>query len=397
MARSSSGESCAESDKWTGGLHRFLCMQGGNHDGSYAKNSEAPASAITLCKPILLAAIRSMRLFAREDEGSHSCSIRVVDLGCATGYNTLATVGMVVESLRERYIGELGFEPEFEAFFSDLPSNDFNSLFRSLSGMDSNEKKPRRYFVAGVPGTFYRRLFPGGKLHVAVSLSALHWLSQIPGEVLDKGSRTWNKGRAWIDGAKEEVVEAYSRQSEEDLDNFLKCRKEEIAEGGILFMLMGGRPNSQEPGNQLGDAESRAKHPFATSMDQAWQDLLNEGLIDEETRDGFNIPAYMRSMEEVERAMLKCGGFEIQKMEYKRIREHSDQKKREELITDPVSHGRAKANLVRATLGPIVEAHIGPHLSEELFQRFERRVSSDVSLLRKTCFYGVIIVCAIRK
>ncbi len=112
---------------------------------------------------------------------------------------------------------------------------------------------------------------------------------------------------------------------------------------------------------------------------------------------GFNIPAYMRSMEEVERAMLRCGGFEIQRMEYKRISEHSDQKKQEELIMDPVSYGRAKANLVRATLGPIVEAHIGPHLSEQLFQRFERRVSSEASLLHKTCFYGVIIVCAVRK
>lgn len=94
--------------------------------------------------------------------------------------------------------------------------------------------------------------------------------------MLDKGSKAWNGGRAWIDGANEAVVEAYSRQSEEDLDNFFKCRREEIVEGGILFMLMGGRPNSQEPRNQLGDAESRAKHPFTTSMDQAWQDLLNE-------------------------------------------------------------------------------------------------------------------------
>lgn len=124
--------------------------------------------------------------------------------------------------------------------------------------------------------------------------------------------------------------------------------------------------------------------------------MLVKGLIDEETRDAFNIPAYMRSMEEVERAIVRCGGFEIQRMEYKRISEHSE-KKQEELIMDPVSYGRAKANLVRATLGPIVEAHIGPHLSEQLFLRLERRVSADASLLRKTCFYGVIIVCAIRK
>lgn len=121
-----------------------------------------------------------------------------------------------------------------------------------------------------------------------------------------------------------------------------------------------------------------------------------QGLIDEETRDGFNIPAYMRSMEEVERAIERCGGFEIQRMEYQRIVEHSKEKQ-DEWIRDPVSYGRAKANLVRATLRPIVEAHVGSYLSEELFKRFENRVSSDISLIRKTCFYGVIVVCAIRK
>lgn len=99
---------------------------------------------------------------------------------------------------------------------------------------------------------------------------------QIPEEVTNKSLAAWNKGRAWIDGAKEEVVEAYARQSEKDLDDFLLCRKEEIVEGGILFILMGGRPSSRQPGDQLGDPDSRDKHPFTTSMDQAWQDLLDE-------------------------------------------------------------------------------------------------------------------------
>ena len=96
--------------------------------------------------------------------------------------------------------------------------------------------------------------------------------------MLDKRSPAWNKGKAWIDGAKKEVVEAYAKQSEEDLDNFLRCRKQEIVEGGVLFMLMGGRPagSLHHPDNQLDDSDSRAKHPFTSSMDQAWEDLLNE-------------------------------------------------------------------------------------------------------------------------
>ncbi|KAL5766989.1 hypothetical protein ACOSP7_017606 [Xanthoceras sorbifolium] len=388
-----------------GSLQRVLCMQGGDDDGSYAKNSQAPASAITLSKPLLLNAInQSMKLFFKtkeeQEKAEHSISLRIADLGCATGYNTLATIDMVVETVRLRYLKECGLEPEFEVFFSDLPSNDFNSLFRSLSSSvfsdhNTDVSKTRQYYAAGVPGSFYHRLFPKGKLHIAVSLSALHWLSKIPDGVLDKRSAAWNKGRAWIEGAKKEVVEAYAKQAEKDLEDFLSCRKEEIAAGGVLFILMGGRPESQPAENQLGDPESRAKHPFTISMDQAWEDLLNEGLIEEETRDMFNIPAYMRSIEEVERGIKRCGGFEIERIEYKRIVEHSEEKQKE-WMRDPVSYGRAKANLVRATLKPIVQAHLGPYLSDQLFNRFESRVSSDFNLLHKTCFYGVIVLSAIR-
>lgn len=118
-------------------------------------------------------------------------------------------------------------------------------------------------------------------------------------------------------------------------------------------------------------------------------------MIDEETRDGFNIPAYMRNMEEVEEAIKRCGGFEIQRMEYKRIIEHTKEKQ-EEWIKDPVSYGRSRGNMVRAGLRPMVEAHLGPYLCDQLFIRYENYVSSDIDLLHKTCFYGVIIVCAIR-
>ncbi|KAI3894823.1 hypothetical protein MKX03_014929 [Papaver bracteatum] len=228
----------------SGGLLKILCMQGEDDDGSYARNSEAPASAISLSKPILLKGIESMKLF----DGDVNECLRIADL-------------------------EGNYEPEFEAFFSDLPSNDFNSLFKSFQQFNDTSKK-RRYYSAGVPGSFYHRLFPKRKLH---------------------------------------------------------------------------------------------------------------GLIDEETRDTFSIPTYMRSTDEVFTAFRRCGGFEIQRLEYQRIVEHSKEKQ-EEWIRIPI----------RATLKPIVESHIGPKLSEELFKRIEKRASEDTAMLHKTCFYGVIIVCAIR-
>lgn len=110
----------------------------------------------------------------------------------------------------------------------------------------------------------------------------------------------------------------------------------------------------------------------------------------------FNIPAYMRSMEEVESAFEKCKGFEIKSIEYLKLIEHSKEKQ-EDWIKDPVSYGRAKVNLVQAGLRPLIEAHLGLVFTEKLFKRFEKKFSEDINLLQKTCFYGLIVVSAIRK
>ncbi|CAF1764151.1 unnamed protein product [Brassica napus] len=50
------------------------------------------------------------------------------------------------------------------------------------------------------------------------------------------------------------------------------------------------------------------------------------GCEDEGTRDGFNIPAYMRSPEEVAAGVDRIGGFKIEKMEYRKLVEYSDEK-----------------------------------------------------------------------
>ncbi|KAF8102703.1 hypothetical protein N665_0197s0063 [Sinapis alba] len=367
-------------------LHRVLCMQGGEGDVSYVNNSDCQALAITLSKPILLSSLQSIKLFS-------SPIIRVADFGCATGSNTFDTVDIVVETLRRRYTAVYGGgSPEFEAFFCDLPCNDFNMLFRLLS--EKQKVDSSKYFAGGVAGSFYDRMFPRGTIHVAVSLSALHWLSQIPEKVLEKGSaRTWNKGKTWVEGAKKEVVDAYAEQSDKDLDDFLKCRKEEMVKGGVLFVLMAGRPSGSS--SQFGDQDSRAKHPFTTTMEQAWQDLINEGLIDEGKRDGFNIPAYMRSPEEVAAGVDRIGGFKIEKMEYMKLVEYSDEK-HEEWKKDPVTYGRARTNLVQAAIRPMVEAYLGPDLCDELFKRYENRVSTTREFLHITCFYGVVAFSAIR-
>ncbi|XP_010438760.1 PREDICTED: gibberellic acid methyltransferase 1-like [Camelina sativa] len=370
-------------------LEHVLSMQGGDDVVSYVNNCYGPAAALALSKPMLTSAIHSIKL----TKGCSYSHLKIADLGCAIGDNTFSTIDTVVEVLRRKLAVDKdgATEPEFEVFFSDLPSNDFNTLFLSLD--EKVNGSSRKYFAAGAPGSFYKRLFPKGELHVVVTMSALQWLSQIPEKVMEKGSKSWNKGRVWIEGAEKEVVETYAEQSDKDLAEFLKCRKEEIVVGGVLFMLMGGRPSGSV--SQIGDTDSSLKHPFTTLMDQAWQNLVDEGLIEEEKRDGFNIPVYFRSMDDIVAAIDRCSGFKIEKMENFKIADHMNGKQ-DEFMKDPDSYGRSRANYVQAGLKPIVQAYLGPDLTLKLFKRYAIRAAADKDILNKDTFYHMIAVSAIR-
>ncbi|KAG2330828.1 hypothetical protein Bca52824_002008 [Brassica carinata] len=199
---------------------------------------------------------------------------------------------------------------------------------------------------------------------------------------MEKGSRTWNKGRVWIQGAEKEVVEAYAEQSDNDLVEFLKCRKKRNS-GRRSVVYVDGCD------------DSRLKLIFTTLMDQAWQDLVDEGLIEEEKRDGFNIPVYLRKTGEVAAAIESCGGFKIEKMEILKIADPMNARQ-QEFMKDPDSYGRAMANLVQAGLKPMIKAYLGPDLTSKLFKRYAVRATNNKDFLKKDSFYPMIAVTAIR-
>lgn len=169
---------------------------------------------------------------------SASNTIRVADLGCATGPNTFMTAQTVLEAIKQKYQTQCPNTaiPEFHVFFNDQPSNDFNTLFTSFP-------QDIQYFVAGVPGSFYDRLFPQSSLHFAYTTCALHFLSKSPEELQEKNSLAWNKGRVHYTSACKEVIEAYEAQFAKDAGKFLDTRAKELVPGGMLVIVMQGVPN----------------------------------------------------------------------------------------------------------------------------------------------------------
>ncbi|KAL8462434.1 hypothetical protein ACS0TY_033452 [Phlomoides rotata] len=309
---------------------------------------------------------------------SPESTFAVADLGCSCGSNTVYTVEVIIKHMIKRYEAAGCEAPEFSAFFSDLPSNDFNTLFQLLppNGGATMEDclasdNHRSYFVAGVPGSFYRRLFPSRSIDVFYSAFSLHWLSQVPEAVLDKKSKSYNKGKVFIHGATQTTAIEYKKQFQNDLGNFLGFRSKEMKRGGSMFLVCLGR-TSPDPTHQ-----AAAGHLFGTHFQDAWDDLVKEGLISSEKRDSFNIPVYAPSVEDFKEVVERDGSFVIKKLEVFRGGplevNHPD---------DAAEMGRALANSCRSVCSVLVDAHIGARLCNELFSRVAIRAINEAKKCR---------------
>ncbi|GMJ10375.1 hypothetical protein HRI_004706700 [Hibiscus trionum] len=163
---------------------------------------------------------------------------------------------------------------------SMVTSNDFNTLFQLLPPLVKNGGSRTEeclasnghwsYFAAGVPGSFYRRLFSSRSIYVFHSTFSLHWLSHMSGTVLDKRLTTYNKGRVFIHGASESTANAYRKQFQTDLAEFMRARSIEMMRGGSMFLVYLGR-TSLNPTDQGG-----AGLLFGTHFQDAWDDLFQE-------------------------------------------------------------------------------------------------------------------------
>ena len=90
---------------------------------------------------------------------------RIADLGCSIGPNTFTDMQNIFEAVQKKY--QYQNEPEFQVFFNDHASNDFNTLFLSLPA-------EKNYFEVGVLWSFHGRLFPKSSLHFVHSSIAFH-------------------------------------------------------------------------------------------------------------------------------------------------------------------------------------------------------------------------------
>eukprot|EP01018_Ginkgo_biloba_P020969 Gb_22487 [translate_table: standard] len=375
-------DNAAEHGNIASHLQGVLRMYPGNGDASYAGNSARQRYVFHVLQPLFQEALEKVR-FPKKGP------LRIADLGCATGNNTISDVNFVVKTLKNMCEpnGSVPLEPEFQAFFSDLPSNDFNGLFNLLTQPNAP------YYVAGVPGSFYNVLFPRSSIHISFSVMALHWLSEVPKAILQKDSPSYNRGRVWINGGRQDVVDLYSKQSQKDLTTFMKCRAQEMEPGGVLFLCLMGRTDSSPPDKQVPVGGEFCGQDF----EDAWDDLVKQGIISSDLRDSFNLPWYFPNANELKQAVENCCAFEIETLQVCEGVPSMSEDEFEEWIKDPKLFAKMKSNLVKSFVGSLVEAHIGMECANLLFQTFEQRAAALLHCNPPSRFVTCTVASLVRK
>ncbi|XP_058760093.1 S-adenosyl-L-methionine:benzoic acid/salicylic acid carboxyl methyltransferase 3-like [Vicia villosa] len=338
-------------------LAQVLHMNGGVEEASYANNSLIQRKAISLTTSCRVKTITNLYCTLNPK------SLAIADLGCSVGPNTLLVTSEIIKVV-EKLCQELNHQsPEYKVFLNDLPGNDFNSIFKSLDIFkkklrDEMETEIGPCYFSGVPGSFYGRIFPNKSLHFVHSSYSLHWLSKVPRGVDD------NKGNIYITNTSpSNVLEAYYEQFHIDFSLFLKCRAEEIVEGGCMILTFLGR----ESDDLLSDSRSPcyAWELLATALN----DMVMQGIIEEEKLNAFNIPNYYPSPSEVKLEVETEGSFSINQLEVFGVNMHALDSDLSELL----------AKGIRAVIEPLLISHFSEGVTKEVFERHRKILTYGIS------------------
>ncbi|MCL7039929.1 hypothetical protein MKW94_023601 [Papaver nudicaule] len=356
-------------------VEKIFHMKGGIGNESYARNSSLQKRALDMVKSIRIDTIIDLYVTLTPQ------SLSIADLGCSSGPNTLSVIQEIVEVIDEASSKISQPTPEFRVSLNDLPSNDFNSIFTGLpdfyKGLLNIGKEGRKrsraaplVFIAGVPGTFYGRLFPANSLHLIHSSNSLHWLSKVPPAVYGEGGKSVNKGNIYICESSPAIVsKAYLSQFQDDFSAFLQSRSEELVVGGRMVLIFLGR---KETDHQSERGNAFLWGLFAKAMAQ----LVSQGEVAEEKFDSYEVHFYAPSKDEIEDEVNKQGSFEIDQLEmFETERPGSGGMKDGEVL----SYGTMVSMAVRAIQESMLQYHFGEGLNiDHLFDVYAELLDEEI-------------------
>ncbi|WVZ08848.1 hypothetical protein V8G54_022194 [Vigna mungo] len=336
-------------------------MTGGEGERSYANNSSIQRTIMLKAKTMLEEAIRRLCCHSSPD------CMKVADLGCSVGPNTLLVMSNIIDIVHAVCVRFNREPPTFQFYLNDLFGNDFNTIFKSLPDFytkleQDKGQKSGSCFINATPGSFHGRLFPSNSINLFHSANSMHWLSQDP--FLGLSKEALNKGSCHIVSTSPPYVyTTFLKQFQKDFELFLKSRSEELVPGGAMVLVL------------LVRTETPRRSIYET-ISVTLTDMLLEGLIEEEKMDSFNIPIYEPTVEEIIQVIGEEGSFFIQESEIAMVpwgaRKSEDDD--EFLIDENIGAAEFITRCIRAVTEPLLAANFGKNIMNKLFIRFQKKI-----------------------
>ncbi|KAK9700031.1 hypothetical protein RND81_08G212500 [Saponaria officinalis] len=335
-------------------MQEYFHMSHGEGEFSYAHNSSAvPGILFTqTVKPAVENVIKYQLLHNITKQYK---VLKVADLGCGIGPTPVNFIATVIETMhkvcKEMKNGKDDQVSELQIYMSDLPSTDFNMLFKDALKLQGQTRDGTPLcFVMGAPGSFYGRLFPAKSLHFVHSSASLHWLSQVPLGVRSEDGVELNKGNILASHTSTPYIQqTYFAQFKHDFTSFLTCRSQEVVTNAHMLLSFAGRKSIKICEPLMG-----------THIYQALARLVSKGVITEEKLESFNMPVYFPCKEEVEDIIKEEGSFEIENMKVTIDVAASD------LIKDNQLRAEAIGKFMRCILETLISYHFGAQIWDTL-------------------------------
>lgn len=252
---------------------RFMAMKGA---GYYSKATTGARDAINGATPLVIEAIRKMRL----NHGDSSV-FRAVDMGAADGGTSLEMWGKVLTEIR----AQAPLRP-IELVYTDLPRNDFSQLFKIVHGqtdLESYLTEIDNVYVLASGTSFHEAILPAGTLDLGFSATASHYVSQTPCQITNHVHMVGAAGRE---------REAFVEQGRKDWERMLLQRVKELKPGGRLVLFNFG---IDEEGRYLGN--TGGVNMFNT-FEEIWYELAVEGVTSRDEYLATNFPQVYRTTAE---------------------------------------------------------------------------------------------------
>ncbi|TVT99283.1 hypothetical protein EJB05_55358, partial [Eragrostis curvula] len=299
------------------------------------------------------------------------------DLGCSSGENTLIFISGVINATR-------GLPLELQFFLNDLPGNDFNHIFQSLQQFkksiseDHKEETLPPFYVAGLPGSYYTRLFPCRSVHLFHSSYSLHWLSRLPDGL------EGNEGNICITKTTPlSVVERYQlEQFRKDFMLFLQLRNEELVFGGQMVLTFLGRKDDNVCNGNL--------NYLTELLAQSLWSLVDKGLVEKDKVKFFNLPIYGAAVNEVTTVIKKSKLFDINQIKLFESNWDPYDDLDDDVVQDNIRSGENISKSIRAVMETLLASHFGESVLDALFNEYACKVAEHLKWHKTK--YSVIVL-----